>query len=224
MIDGYRRRPLYSADNEDTRSELTALGINGDDTVVAIAAGGGRVLSLLTAGPKRLIAIDRRTDQLFNLELKAAAMEAFDLAGFQGFLGIAETPDRLDRYWAIRRSLSRSARRYWDNRRKLIEMGPFFAGRTESALVRFMRGLKAVGLMRWAEPFFQASSLEAQRVARGAPCARRSGTSLVAALLPPARHLSDCAGSKLLALDRWKCRRLPRPPLGRLRVRQPGSR
>lgn len=163
MIDGYRRRPLYSADNEDTRSELTALGINGDDTVVAIAAGGGRVLSLLTAGPKRLIAIDRRTDQLFNLELKAAAMEAFDLAGFQGFLGIAETPDRLDRYWAIRRSLSRSARRYWDNRRKLIEMGPFFAGRTESALVRFMRGLKAVGLMRWAEPFFQASSLEAQR-------------------------------------------------------------
>ncbi len=27
VIDGYRRRPLYSADNEDTRSELTALEI-----------------------------------------------------------------------------------------------------------------------------------------------------------------------------------------------------
>lgn len=163
MMDGYRRRPLYSADNEDTRSELKALEIGGDDTVVAIAAGGGRVLSLLTAGPKRLIAIDRRPEQVFNLELKAAAMDAFDLAHFQGFLGIAHGFDRLDQYRAVRPSLSRSARRYWDNRRRLIEAGVFFAGRTETALIRFMRGLKAVGLMDWAEPFFQATSLEAQQ-------------------------------------------------------------
>lgn len=163
MIDGYRRRPLYSADNEDTRSELIALEITGDDTVVAIAAGGGRALSLLTAGPKRLIAIDRRPDQLSNLELKAASMEAFDLAGFQGFLGIADTRDRLDRYAAIRQSLSRSARRYWDSRRRLIAAGPFLAGRTETALIRFMRTLKALGLMRWADPLFQATSLEAQQ-------------------------------------------------------------
>lgn len=163
MIDGYRRRPLYSADNEDTRSELTALEITGEDTVVAIAAGGGRALSLLAAGPKRLIAIDRRADQLFNLELKAAAMDAFDLPGFQEFLGIVEAPDRLDRYVELRQSLSRSARKYWDNRRRLIEAGPFFAGRTETALLRFMRTLKSLGLMRWAEPFFEASSLEVQQ-------------------------------------------------------------
>ena len=163
MIDGYRRRPLYSADNEDTRSELTALEITGDDTVVAIAAGGGRALSLLTAAPKRLIAIDRRPDQLFNLELKAAAMEAFDLAQFQSFLGIGDTPGRLDQYVGIRQSLSRSARQYWDNRRGIIEVGAFFAGRTEATLIRFMRSLKALGLMRWAEPLFQATSLEAQQ-------------------------------------------------------------
>ncbi len=163
MMDGYRRRPLYSADNEDTRSELKALEIGGDDTVVAIAAGGGRALSLLTAGPKRLIAIDRRPEQVFNLELKAAAMDAFDLAHFQGFLGIAHGFDRLDQYRTVRPSLSRSARRYWDNRRRLIEAGVFFAGRTETALIRFMQGLKALGLMAWAEPFFQATSLEAQQ-------------------------------------------------------------
>jgi len=163
VMDGYRRRPLYSADNEDTRSELKALEIGGDDTVVAIAAGGGRALSLLTAGPKRLIAIDRRPDQVFNLELKAAAMDAFDLAQFQGFLGIAHGFDRLDQYRAVRPSLSRSARKYWDSRRRLIEAGVFFAGRTETALIRFMRGLKALGLMAWAEPFFQATSLEAQQ-------------------------------------------------------------
>jgi len=163
VIDGYRRRPLYSADNEDTRSELIALEITGDDLVVAIAAGGGRALSLLTAGPKRLIAIDRRRDQLFNLELKATAMEAFDLAGYLAFLGIADARDRLDRYATIRKSLTPSARRYWDNRKGLIEAGAFFAGRTETALIRFMRALKALGLMRWAEPIFQATTLEAQQ-------------------------------------------------------------
>jgi len=167
-MDGYRRRPLYSADNEDTRSELTALEITGDDTVVAIAAGGGRALSLLTAGPKRLIAIDRRPDQIFNLELKAAAMDAFDLEGLHGFLGIAESPDRHDRYQSIRPCLSASARRYWDNRRSLIRDGVFLAGRTETALIRFMRGLKALGLMEWADPFFRARSLEDQQALLGA--------------------------------------------------------
>lgn len=163
MIDGYRRRPLYSADNEDTRSELTALEITGDDTVVAVAAGGGRALSLLTAGPRRLIAIDRHTDQLFQLELKAAAMATFDIVGFHEFLGIADCPHRMDLFSSFREALSRSARRYWDHRRALIEAGPFFAGRTETALLRFMRGLKSCGRMRWAESFFQASTLEAQQ-------------------------------------------------------------
>jgi S-adenosylmethionine-diacylglycerol 3-amino-3-carboxypropyl transferase len=163
VIDGYRCRPLYSADNEDTRSELTALEITGDDTVIAIAAGGGRALSLLTAAPKRLIAIDRRADQLFNLELKAAALEAFDYEPFLAFLGIAPESNRLDQYEWLRKDLSPAARRYWDNRRRLIESGVFYAGRTETALVRFMSGLKRLGLMRWLEPFFQATSLEAQR-------------------------------------------------------------
>lgn len=163
MIDGYRWRPLYSADNEDTRSELLALDICSDDTVVAIAAGGGRVLSLLGAGPRRLVAVDRRPDQLFNLELKAAAMGAFDHEGFLAFLGIAEDRSRLDRYATVRPSLSWSARRYWDRRRRLVQDGVFFAGRTETALVRFMGGLKRLGLMRWAEPIFQAPSLEVQQ-------------------------------------------------------------
>ena len=38
MIDAHRYRPLYGADNEDTQSELTALEIGTDDTVIAIAA------------------------------------------------------------------------------------------------------------------------------------------------------------------------------------------
>lgn len=109
------------------------------------------------------MAIDRRPDQLFNLELKLVALDAFDFTEFLAFLGISDTTDRLDRYAMIRQSLTTSGRRYWDNRRELIEAGSFFAGRTETALIRFMRALKGLGLMRWAEPLFQATSLEAQQ-------------------------------------------------------------
>jgi S-adenosylmethionine:diacylglycerol 3-amino-3-carboxypropyl transferase len=163
VIDGYRWRPLYSADNEDTRSELTALEITGDDTVIAVAAGGGRALSLLTASPKRLIAIDKRLDQVFQLELKAAAMGTLEYDDYLGFLGIGDAPDRLDRYSMVRQSLSRSARKYWDRRRRLIQAGAYYAGRTDQALIRFMKALRRLGLMDWAEPFFRATDLEEQR-------------------------------------------------------------
>ena len=133
MIDFHRYRPLYSADNEDARSELTALEIGSDDTVVTIAAGGGRALSLLTASPKRLIAIDRQPDQIYNLELKAAAIENLSYEAFSAFMGLTDDVDRLDHYHTLRASLSPSARRYWDNRRRLIESGVFYAGRTETA-------------------------------------------------------------------------------------------
>jgi S-adenosylmethionine-diacylglycerol 3-amino-3-carboxypropyl transferase len=159
----HRYRPLYGADNEDTRSELTALEIAADDTVVAVASGGGRVLSLLTAGPAHLIAIDRREDQLFNLELKAAALEALDYDAFLGFLGITPSRERLDRYAAIRRALCRSTRSYWDRRPRLVAGGIFYAGRSETAFLRCMRSLRALGLMRWADPFFAADCVEAQR-------------------------------------------------------------
>ena len=163
MIDAHRYRPLYSADNEDTRSEVTALEIGGDDTVITITAGGGRALSLLTASPKRLIAIDRQPDQIYNLELKAVAIESLSYEAFSAFIGMTDGSDRLDQYHSLRGALSPSARKYWDHRRRLIESGVFYAGRTETALFRFMRRLKEMGLMKWAEPFFQATTLEAQR-------------------------------------------------------------
>jgi S-adenosylmethionine-diacylglycerol 3-amino-3-carboxypropyl transferase len=163
MIDLQRYRPLYSADNEDTRSELTALDIGADDTVISISAGGGRALSLLTASPTRLIAIDRQPDQIYNLELKAAAIENLSYEAFSAFMGLTDDADRLDQYHILRAALSPSARKYWDNRRRLIRSGVFYAGRTETAVVRFMQRLKAMRLMKWAEPFFQATTVEAQR-------------------------------------------------------------
>lgn len=157
-----RRRPLYSACNEDTRSELSALAIGADDTVVGISGGGGRVLSLLTAGPARLLAVDRRPDQVACLELKAAAMGALDREAFLRFVGLEPDPDREEQYLRLRRRLSPNARRYWDARRRLIREGVLYAGRTERALHGWVGALRRTGRFAWPGRLFRAESLDEQ--------------------------------------------------------------
>jgi S-adenosylmethionine-diacylglycerol 3-amino-3-carboxypropyl transferase len=158
-----RRRPLYSACNEDSRSELRALAPGRDDTVVCIAAGGGRALSLIGVGPRRFLAVDRRESQLHALELKAAALDAFALAPFRAFLGLEDAPDRLDAYAQLRPSLCPRARRYWDRRRGLVRRGVLYAGRLETALARYAAWLRRAGVLVWPRACFAAATLDQQR-------------------------------------------------------------
>jgi len=163
LIAALRRRPLYSACNEDSRSELRALAPGRDDTLVCIAAGGGRALSLLGAGPRRLLAIDRRESQLHALELKAAALDAFSLAPLRAFLGIDADPHRLDAYAQLQPSLTPRARRYWDARQPLVERGVLYAGRLETALARHAAWMRRAGLLVWPRACFAAKTLDEQR-------------------------------------------------------------
>jgi S-adenosylmethionine-diacylglycerol 3-amino-3-carboxypropyl transferase len=158
------RRPLYSACNEDSRTELRALAPERSDTVVCIAAGGGRALSLLGAAPARLLAVDRRADQLAVLELKAAALDAWPLSRLRAFLGVDDDRDRLDAYAVLRPALSPAARRYWDARRILVRDGALYAGRLETVLARQAEALRRLGLMRWPRACFAARTLEEQRI------------------------------------------------------------
>lgn len=158
----YRRRPLYSACAEDSVSELTALEIRRDDTVVAVCAGGGRVLSLLTAEPDRIIAIDRLEDQLFQLELKAAAIDALEYDDFAGFIGLASGAERRDVYMSLRGSLSPTPRRYWDRRLALVDEGVLYAGRGERAMSGWVRWLRRAGVLSWAAKYFEATDLAEQ--------------------------------------------------------------
>ncbi len=163
MIGALRRRPLYSACNEDSRSELHALAPEHGDTVVCIAAGGGRALALLGAGPRRFLAIDRRESQLHTLELKAAALDAMALAPFRAFLGVDADAHRLDAYAQLRPSLTPRARRYWDARGSLLRRGVLYAGRLETALARHSAWLRRAGLLGWPRACFAATSLDEQR-------------------------------------------------------------
>lgn len=158
-----RRRPLYSACNEDTRSELRALAPSREDTVVCVAAGGGRVLSLLGAGAGRFLAVDRRPSQLCALELKAAALDALGYRELRRFLGVDAEPGRLDVYADLRATLSPAARRYWDARPRLVQRGVLYAGRTETWLARFSGWLRRTGCFGWPAACFAAADLDEQR-------------------------------------------------------------
>lgn len=156
-------RPLYSADNEDTRSELRALAPTAGDLVVCVAAGGGRALSLLGGGASRLLAVDRRPEQLHVLELKAAALDALPYPALRAFVGVDPDRERLDVYAALRGALGRAARRYWDARRPLVREGVLYAGRLETWLARSAAWLRRAGWLRWPEACFAASDLGEQR-------------------------------------------------------------
>ena len=163
-MSGYRRRPLYSACNEDTRSELRALDLGPEDTAIAVAAGGGRALSLLAAGPRRLLAVDQREDQVINRELKASAMDALDHDAYLGFLGLRDSRDREDVYAALRPALPPSARRYWDARRGLIREGVLYAGRCERALFRYAALLRRIGVFDFPARLLACKTLEEQHL------------------------------------------------------------
>ena len=163
MSDRWRRRALYAACNEDSRTELVALAPAAGDTLVCVAAGGGRALALLGAGPRRLLAVDRRESQLHALELKATALDALPPGRFQSFLGLVDDADRLGIYAELRRTLSPRARRYWDLRRGLVRDGVLYAGRLEGTLARFAALLRRTGMMQWPEAAFAATSVEEQR-------------------------------------------------------------
>lgn len=158
------KRPLYSACNEDTRSELAALEIGSGDTVVSITAGGGRALSLLAAEPARLVAVDRGLDQLYALELKAGAMQALDHGDYCGFLGLWEHEDRLACYRAARPALSPGAKGYWDRRLDLIREGALYSGRAEMTVARMFAWARRLGPLAWLDDLFAIRSLEEQRL------------------------------------------------------------
>ena len=125
----------YSAANEDGQTERLALGerLRGGQAL-CITGSGARPLELLIAHPGRVVAIDFNASQNHLLELKIAAMRAFEYAEYAAFLGLTPDSERAVRYQQIRQGLSSNCRTFWDAHTQRIVAGVIYCGRWERYL------------------------------------------------------------------------------------------
>jgi S-adenosylmethionine-diacylglycerol 3-amino-3-carboxypropyl transferase len=153
---------LFSSCNEDSVSELRALGDFAGKRVLCITAGGGRVLNLLVGRPAEIWAVDLNPVQNYLLELKIAGLRALDHAAYLGFLGVRESADRLTTYARLREGLSVGAQQFFDAHPQLVRDGILLQGRLE----RYLRRLSKV--LQLIQPFgvkrlFSFEDVEEQR-------------------------------------------------------------
>ncbi|HVU01976.1 MAG TPA: DUF3419 family protein [Polyangiaceae bacterium] len=153
---------LFSACNEDTRSELDAFGSLEGKRVFCVTAGGGRVLGLLPARPKEIVCCDLNPAQSALLELKVAAMRDLPHDGYLKFLGVRADLGRLATYERLRPRLSAGAKTFFDRNPDLLEEGILYQGKLE----RYLRGVSIA--MNFARPLgvrrmLEAPTLDTQR-------------------------------------------------------------
>ncbi|MCL4475208.1 MAG: BtaA family protein, partial [Nitrospirae bacterium] len=121
----------YSSSNEDGRSEIKALGIKGQDSVLCITGSGARPLDLLTQVPKEIVSVDFNPCQNFLLELKMESIRCLDYEEFLQFIGVRPCRTRGYLYKGIQQSLSTGAKSFWDSHPEMIQKGVLYAGRWE---------------------------------------------------------------------------------------------
>jgi S-adenosylmethionine-diacylglycerol 3-amino-3-carboxypropyl transferase len=140
---------LFAQSWEDPELDIEALRIAANDRVLVVTSGGCNALSILTTGPKELIAIDMNPAQSWLLELKLAGIRTLSHEEFLQLLGVKfiEEPNPNDVgpaeiYGRVRRLLSEEARDFWDRNLHLIRQGVLEVGRYESYLATLRRVLR----------------------------------------------------------------------------------
>jgi S-adenosylmethionine-diacylglycerol 3-amino-3-carboxypropyl transferase len=152
----------FSSSNEDGCTELAALDMQPDDTVVCLTGSGSRVLDLLTGNPGRLIALDLNPAQNALLALKIAAYHALNNEEIWQYLGIVEHGDRLALHARVECHLDSVHQSYWSNNLKLVKNGLWYCGRWERALTKLALLAKLLK-GKTITALFSASSLNEQK-------------------------------------------------------------
>ncbi|BCE03136.1 DUF3419 family protein [Marinicellulosiphila megalodicopiae] len=159
-MDNFFSTIIYSASNEDSLSELKALQLTSQDTVLTITGSGARALDLLIDGPKKIISIDMNKRQNFLLHLKIQAYQQLEYCEFKAFLGLDDCDDRLAIYDQLKNGLTSDAKQYWDNESDKIQKGVLYCGVWESYLLKlsWLTKFRASTI----EQLFNAATLEEQ--------------------------------------------------------------
>jgi len=145
---------------------LRALDVSCGDDVCCVTGGGDRVLHMLLGNPSRVLAFDLNPAQNHLLELKLAAIKAFDYAEYARFLGLFPSTSRnssiprplrppresentgnagsaLEAYRHLRPLLTDAAAHWWDKQHAMLANGVLYAGRWERYFQFTSRNLRA---------------------------------------------------------------------------------
>jgi S-adenosylmethionine-diacylglycerol 3-amino-3-carboxypropyl transferase len=124
---------------EDADTVLAALDVQPGDVCFSIGSGGENSLSLLSRGPKKVVAVDLSLAQNACLELKAAGFRSLTHAELLEFVGVHPSQRRTALYARARQHLTDAARAYWDANRAGIERGLIGLGKFEHYFRLFRR-------------------------------------------------------------------------------------
>ncbi|MFZ9388384.1 MAG: DUF3419 family protein [Chitinophagaceae bacterium] len=129
----------YSHVNEDSRAERELLKATSNNTIVAVAGSGERVIALLDEENCRHIhVVDVNEDSLFLLELKLTALKTLSIDEYFQFCGFSPSGKqrRTEWYKSFSDKISIPCRSYWNRNMAVIEAGIVYAGHFEKFLDR----------------------------------------------------------------------------------------
>jgi S-adenosylmethionine-diacylglycerol 3-amino-3-carboxypropyl transferase len=117
----------------------TLAPVAGGGRLLSIASAGDNALALLTLDPAEVVAVDLSAAQLACLELRMAAFRRLDDTDLLAFLGVAASAARLETYRRLRSDLPTPARDFWDAQPEAVARGVIHGGKFERYLRAFRR-------------------------------------------------------------------------------------
>lgn len=149
---------------EDADVLLEGLQLDQNAVVMSIGSAGDNSFSLLAENPKKVIAVDISEVQFFLIELKKAAIRAFDRGDYLRFCGYSNGKNRTAQYESIRMELSEKARQYWDHNSEDIEKGVIHCGKFEKYFQLFKQEyMPKVHTQATIDELFSPKSASAQK-------------------------------------------------------------
>ena len=124
---------------EDADILLEGLQVTEGQKVLSVGSAGDNSLSLLTAAPGLLVAVDINPSQLFLVELKKACFQYLNRSSTLVLLGFVPSSGRWDMYRSLAGHLSRECRYFWDHNRESLEAGVIHQGKFERYFRFFVR-------------------------------------------------------------------------------------
>ncbi|MFF5360239.1 DUF3419 family protein [Streptomyces scabiei] len=154
---------LYSTCDEDSDSEMRALGVSAGEDVLSVTGSGCRTLSLVANDPRSVVSVDTAPGQNYLLEVKLAAIRHFEYDTLLAFLGIDPCPDRWRLFSELEGKISHNAFRYFSRHRGEVESGLVMSGRHEKFYRRVVAPAMRVLYGRAMRDLFSARTLDEQR-------------------------------------------------------------